>query len=209
LEGHSLDIRNEDEPARQPCCNDEDCCFPQISDGPRKGRGWRTVVFTVVIFLALCVMAYSLIWRDPARDGTSCGTASEFSSRDCGAMTNIPALKDRLAGYDFAVLVFPGSMGILPPDIASTIALASAEIEDLNQRAVMIVIPPEDPIWGQVGDDFEIIQFPAVLTLGLRSGTLLTGPEITRDAILQTYYEDVGADVPDDSSGVDQINGMD
>ena len=188
------------------CCEGGDCCA-QTSTG-----GWKTIVFTVIIILAVGVAGYSLFLREPNPAASGCDPAT-CSPTSCDAATSSNAtaggnaiisgipqitiggesidavndLEDLLAEVDLAILLFIYSEDQIPRENFIAIKQAIRLFEKKSVKSRIYKIFYEDPLFRSGLERFGISRLPAIVLQSEFGSQVLSVDNLTTDNILYIY----------------------
>ncbi len=183
------------------CCEGGDCCTPTSSGG-----GWKTIVFTAIIILAVGVAGYSLFLREPNPAASGCDPAT-CSSTSCDAATScntaisgipqitiggesIDAVNDldnRPTGVDVAILLFLYSDYQISRDDFIVIKQATRLLDKKGVKSRVFKIFYEDPQFRPGLERYGISRLPAIVLRTDFGSELLSVDNLTTDVILKSY----------------------
>jgi hypothetical protein len=183
------------------CCESGGCCTPTSSGG-----GWKTIVFTVIITLAVGVAGYSLFLREPNPAASGCDPAT-CTSASCDtttssktAISGIPQITiggksiddvndmdDWLAGVDLAILLFLYSEDQFSTDDFIILKQSTREFDKKAVKSRIQKVFYEDPLFRQAMERFGISRLPAVVLKTKSGSKSVSIDDLTIDAILNAY----------------------
>ena len=171
----------------ESCCEGTDCC--SVSSYEKKGirKRWKTVIFTIVVLLAIGVTAYSIFLHDEDNNGYGSSTAG--CAAPCGIVTTITGLDEKIAGLDFAMVMMLDSEEEIPEGLTESIEAAATRIKSMNKAAGILILRPDDIEFSETVRKFNIDKFPAVLTLGRNCSAVLSQGKITEEALMSEYQK--------------------
>lgn len=175
----------------QNCCGPGECC----SDADQKNnKGFKTVIFTAVIVLAIGVTAYSLFFK--SADAGKVGCVPGAVPEPLENLSAIPELNDMLGDLDFAFVIISDSDIEIPGEISGTVESAMSEIKLKNEKAGVVFLKPGNPGYDTIADEYTITGFPAVLALGRYGHRLLIRSGITVETLLLAHNISATPPVP-------------
>lgn len=187
-----------DEARRAGCCDPGECCPPSSTDGApgvAAGRGWKTIVFVVVMLLAAGVTARSLLTRRPGRADTS-STSGPADESPLASAPRVLASLEELDGestdHDFVFVILPGEDEDSLKEIKGPLAEATAKIQATGVGVGTYTLRRGGPGFVKAVDGIGIKQFPAVLALKKGCGGTVIKGDITETKLLLAYLEACG-----------------
>lgn len=165
---------------QKSCCENGDCSPPK-----NENKIMKTIVFAFIILLALVVTSYSLFFKDREAAAPDCEPGA--TAKPLEEITKIPALQNRLAGADVALVVFTDTGEDLPVVVGDKIDKSLSIIAAEMSNSKTVILTPEDPCYEEAVDHYVITGFPSVMVLGRYGEKLLVGSGITEERIMEAY----------------------
>lgn len=146
-----------------------------------KSRAAQTIVFVVVMLLAVAVAAYSLYYKESTE--TSCGTLPVSFE----GISGTPALADELLGYEFAIVILKTDETAFTSEMNDAVVEASATAKAGGIRTNILRLNSEHAAFDALVIQYEIEDFPAVLVLGEDSTVVILSNDITEESMMSAY----------------------
>ncbi len=177
------------------CCENGDCCATTATGG-----GWKTIVFTVIIILAVGVAGYSLFLREPNSTASGCDPAT-CTTTNCDAATScLPktttgggsnnAVKDfdeQLKDLDLAVLLFIYNDDQISRDDFTAVKQATRSFDKRGIKSRVSIVYYEDRLFRTGLKRFGISRLPALVLYTKSGSETMVVDNLTIDAILDSY----------------------
>jgi hypothetical protein len=177
------------------CCDGGDCC---ATKSPKSG--WKTIVFTFIIVLALGVAGYSLFLKDPKLSGSACDPAT-CTSANCAAPSIIPSgattgigsktavmdFDEQLVKVDVAIILFVFNDDQISRDDFTAVKEATRDLDKRGVKSLVSMVSYGDPLFKTGLERFGISRLPA-LVLHTKSGShMMVAENLSIDTVLNSY----------------------
>ena len=200
-------VKQESPDASQPCCpstsDGGDCCTLGGS------KGWKTIIFVVVILLAGAVAAHSLVTKSDEKASISPQAASSFdtaeSSIEVPGVTKQPS-KNAIVSCG-VTLDSMKSLGKMAADKKANVAFiflagdkedsartASAQVEATmnmlsakGQQVAAFTLHKEADGYDQLIQQFKVKSLPCVIVAGKGCGAAAVSGNITEPKLLEAF----------------------
>ncbi len=146
-------------------------------------RGFKTVVFTVVMLLAAAVAAYTLIYKE--NDASSCG----ISIPDYGGINGTPVLADELGIFEFAFITLVQAEFDFPEEMNDAVVEVAATAKASGVRTSIVRLKSDDERFAPIVEQYMIERFPAVIVMGLYSYAVFYNDEISEESLMEAYNQ--------------------
>ncbi len=166
----------------EPCCSEGGDCPPENTGSPII----KTIIFAIVIILAMGVTSYSLFFK---KDASAPACVPGETPKALEELSTVPGLKEQLTDLDFAILVFTDTFDEIPTELSATIEGASSVFQAKTPGMETFILSPEDQYYDEAVDHYVITGFPAVLALGRYGNKLLVRSGITDSKLVAAYNE--------------------
>jgi hypothetical protein len=183
------EIRAQDElPSKTtPCapCDDEDCC---CNSG--RTQRWKTVIFSIVMLLAVGVAAYSMVKKNGA--AASRTSLASTSKGDDGAgslseirLESVEAAEKLAAERDVTFLLLPGQDASATNAACDQVSAAFGKLLVQGQKLAAYTLPQNAGAYSALMKRFHVDSAPCVVVLGNGGRPSAIAGEITETKLLR------------------------
>lgn len=166
-------------------CGDGNCCC-NSGRAPRS----KTVVFAIVMLLAVGVAAYSMVKKNGA---AASGTPSASTSKgDDGAgslteirLESVEAAEKLATERDVTFLVLPGQDASLTNAVQDQVSAAFGKLLVQGQKAAAFILPQSAGAYSAMMKRFNVESAPCVVVLGNAGRPSAVAGEITETKLLR------------------------
>jgi hypothetical protein len=185
----------------------------------KKGRddiGWKTIVFTFIIVLALGVASYSLFLKDPKSSGSACDPAT-CTSADCAAPSKVPSetatgtdsktavidFDEQLVNVDVAMILFIYDDDQISRNDFAAVKEATRVLDKKGVKSRVSMVYYGDPLFKTGLERFGISRLPALVLYTESGSQMMVAENLSIDSVLNSYDNIASsAGVHDKTTGV-------